>query len=125
MAVGEAHVFPGFLTAVLKQIFIQSHRLLFSHASAEVRGENTLERNFASCGSLTLNHQVMSPTRSPLTTQAGLCYQVTELKNIFYVLTLYRLLITPTDFGSIVGKVENAGNSSLGIMCLGDALSPL
>ena len=40
MAVGDAHVFPGFLTLVLTQISFQSHRLLFSHASAEVRGEN-------------------------------------------------------------------------------------
>ena len=66
MAVGDARVFPGFLTPVLTQISFQSHRLLFSHASAEVRSENTPERNFASPGSQTPNHQVMSPTRSPL-----------------------------------------------------------
>ena len=67
MAVGDAHVFPGFLTPVLIQISVQSHRLLFSHASAEVRGQNTPpETNFASTGSRTHNHQVMSPTRSPL-----------------------------------------------------------
>ena len=41
MAVGDAHVFPGFLTPVLTQISFQSHRLLFSHTSAEVRSENT------------------------------------------------------------------------------------
>ena len=58
MAVGDAHVFPGFLTPVLTQIAFQCHRLLFSHASAEVRGENTPERNFASTGSRTHNHQV-------------------------------------------------------------------
>ena len=44
----------------------QSHRLLFSHASAEVRGENSSERKVASTGDRTHNHQVMSPTRSPL-----------------------------------------------------------
>ena len=43
MAVGDAHVFPGFLTPVQTQISFQSHRLLFSHASAEVKGENTPE----------------------------------------------------------------------------------
>ena len=59
MAVGDAHVFPGFLTPVLTQLSFQSHRLYFSHASAEVRGENTPERKFASKGSLTQNHQVM------------------------------------------------------------------
>ena len=45
MVVGDAHVFPRFLTPVLTQISFKSHRLLFSHASAEVRGENTSERN--------------------------------------------------------------------------------
>ena len=60
------HVFPGFLTSVLTQISFQSHQLLFSHALAEVRGENMPERKFASNGSQTNNHQVMSPTRSQL-----------------------------------------------------------
>ena len=71
MAVGDAHVFPGFLTPVLTQLFsFQSHRLLFSHASAEVRGQNTSERKFASTGDRTQNHHVMSPTRS-LQSQPG------------------------------------------------------
>ena len=48
MAVGDAHVFPGFLTAVLTQLSFQSHQLLFSHASAKVRGKNMLEGMFAS-----------------------------------------------------------------------------
>ena len=39
---------------------------LFSHASAEVRGKNTPKRKVASTGDQTHNHQVMSPTRSPL-----------------------------------------------------------
>ena len=47
MAVGDAYVFPGFLTPVLTPVSFQSHRVLFSHASAEVRGENMRERNFA------------------------------------------------------------------------------
>ena len=57
MAVGDAHVFPGFLTPVLTQVSFQSHRLLFSHASAEMTGENTPERKFASAGDRTHNHQ--------------------------------------------------------------------
>ena len=36
MAVGDAHMFPGFLTPVLTQISFESHQLLFSYASAEV-----------------------------------------------------------------------------------------
>ena len=71
MAVGDAYVFPGFLTPVLILLFFQSHRLLFSHASAEVRGENTPERKVASTWDRTHNHQVMSPTRSPLSHPGG------------------------------------------------------
>ena len=37
MAVADAHVSPGFLTLVRTQISFQSHRLLFSHASAGER----------------------------------------------------------------------------------------
>ena len=71
MAVGDAHVFPGFLAPVLSQISFPSHRLLFPHASAEMRGEYMPERNFASTGSQTHNNQAMSPTSSPLSLQDG------------------------------------------------------
>ena len=47
MEVGDAHVFPGFLTPVLTQLSFQSHRLLFSHTPAEVRGKNTLPLSHA------------------------------------------------------------------------------
>ena len=57
-------MFPGFLTPVLTQLSFQSHRLLFSHASIEARGEKTPERKFASIWYRTQNHQVISPTRS-------------------------------------------------------------
>ena len=76
MAVGDARVFPGFLTPVLTPISLQSHRLLFTHASAAVRGGNTPERNFDSTGSRTHNHQVMSPTRSPLSHPGGARHDV-------------------------------------------------
>ena len=71
MAVGDAYVFPGFLTQVLTQLSLQSHRLLFSSASADVRGENTQERKFALTGDRTHKHQVMNPTRSPLNHPGG------------------------------------------------------
>ena len=81
MEVSGAHVFPNFLTAILTQISFQSHRLLFSHASAEVKGENTPEQMFASTGSLTHHHQVMSPTHSPLSHPGGaLILDRTKLK---------------------------------------------
>ena len=51
MAVGDACMFPGFLISVLTQ--------LFSHASAEVRGDNTPERKVAKTGDRTHNHQVI------------------------------------------------------------------
>ena len=66
MAVDDAYVFPGFLTPVPTQLLFQSHRLLFLHASAVVRGENRPEKKPASTGSRTHNQQVMCPTRSPL-----------------------------------------------------------
>ena len=66
MAVSDAHVFPGFLTSVPTQLSFQSHQLLFSHASAKVRGKNTPEKKFASKGYRTRNYQVMSSTHSPL-----------------------------------------------------------
>ena len=61
IAAGDAHAFPGFLTPVLTQLSFQSHRLLFSHASAEVRGEYTLERKFSSPGDRTHSHHVIGP----------------------------------------------------------------
>ena len=71
MAVGTHIVFPGFLTPGLTQLSFQSHRLLFSHASEEVRGENKLERRFVSTRYQTHNHQVMSVTCSPLSYPGG------------------------------------------------------
>ena len=57
--------FLAFSHKYLHNFSFQSHRLLFSHASAVVRGENTPERKVASTGDRNHNHQVMSPTRSP------------------------------------------------------------
>ena len=71
MEVHDARVFPGFLTPVPIQLSFQSHRLLFSHASAEVRGENMLKRKFALTWSQTHNHQVMSLTLSTLSHPDG------------------------------------------------------
>ena len=65
MVVSEAHVLPGFLTPVQKELPFQSHRLLFSHALA-MRGKNTPERKFATARYWTHNHQAMSRTCSSL-----------------------------------------------------------
>ena len=58
MVVGDAHVFPDLLTPVLTSIL--SDRLLFSGASAEVRGGQKFCLN-----------RVMSPTRSLLSHPGG------------------------------------------------------
>ena len=71
MVVGDTHVFPGFLTPVLTQLSF--HQLLFSHASAEVRDENTRERKIASIGSRTHHHQVMSLTLTTEPPGRGSC----------------------------------------------------
>ena len=63
MAVGDAHVFPHFLMPVLTQYSFQSHQLLFSHASVEVRGKYKPKKVLPQPG-IELNHQVMSPTCS-------------------------------------------------------------
>ena len=79
MTVGDAYVFPGFLTPVLTQLFFpKPYRLLFSHASAKVRGENTPERKVASTGDRTRNHQVTSPKLSPLSHLGG-AYRLGQL----------------------------------------------
>ena len=83
MAVGDAHVFTGFLTPVLTLLSFQSHRLLFTHASAKVRGENTPERKFASTGSPVHNHQVMSATRSTTSQQGGAEWLVIPWYQVF------------------------------------------
>ena len=99
MAVGDAYVFPGFLTPVLTLLFLQSHRLLFSHASAEVRGENTPERKVASTWDRTHNHQVMSPTRSPLSHPGGSCSKGLKRKrqNCEIALLIHSHTVTPFD----------------------------
>ena len=81
MAVDDAYVFPGFLNQYLHYFSFQGHRLLFIHASAEVRGENTPERNISSTGDQTHNHQVMSWTRSPLSLPGGAHIQSFPIKS--------------------------------------------
>ena len=69
MAVSDAHVFPGFLTPVLTQLFFRKHPTTFLKCRSERR--NTPERKFASTRDLTHSHQVMSPTHSPLRHPGG------------------------------------------------------
>ena len=50
-----------------------------SDFDAEVRGENTPERKFALTGDRTHNHQVTSPSRSPLSQTKRGVYKATDL----------------------------------------------
>ena len=71
MAVNDAHVFPGFLTPVLTELYFQRHKLLFSHASAEVEKQKYIRKKVCLNQVSNLNNQVMSPTRSPLSHPGG------------------------------------------------------
>ena len=73
MALGDTHVFPGFLTPVLDltQLFFPKSPTTFSHAFVAVRGENTPERMFVLIGNQTHNQQAMSPTSAPLSHLGG------------------------------------------------------
>ena len=115
MAVGDAHVFPGFLTPVLTQHFLQSHRLLFSQSSAEVRGENTPERKFASKGDRTHNHQVLSPTRSPLSHPGRATNNVTNGVKHYTVDQSYNLLVPERERGRERERMMNAHAKSIGL----------
>ena len=124
MVVDDAHMFPGFLTPVLTQLSLQSHRLLFSHASAEVTGEKTLERKIDSTGYQTYNHQVLSPTSVHEKKLAEVQNRDSSFINLlslnelicqgfaYLFSTQSQLLMTmkKKPFENIVGKEENAGN---------------
>ena len=58
MAVSDAHVFPGLISHTSINTTFSKPTNYFSHVLQQVRGENMLERNFASVGSRTHNHQV-------------------------------------------------------------------
>ena len=66
MAVGDAHMFPGFLLPALTQLFFPKPPTTFLTCFCRGERGNTLERNVASTGYRTHYHQVMSQTRSPL-----------------------------------------------------------
>ena len=71
MAVGDAYVFPCFLTPVLTQLFFPKPPTTF--LTCFCRGERLkyAGKKVASTGYRTHNHQVMSPTRSPLSHTGG------------------------------------------------------
>ena len=79
MAVGDAHVFPGFLTPVLTQLFFPKPQTTF--LTCFCRGER---RKYAGKKSRLYrdrihNHQVMSPTRSPPSHPGGATHFLSEL----------------------------------------------
>ena len=71
MAVDDAYVFPGFLTPVLTQLFFPKPPTTF--LTFFYRGERRkyAGKKVVSTGDRTRNHQVMDPTRSPLSHLGG------------------------------------------------------
>ena len=67
MAIGDAHVFPGFLTTVVIQLLFKSHQLLYSCASAEVTGIDMPERS--ACLKRVSNSQPQGHDSDELTTE--------------------------------------------------------
>ena len=79
MEVGDAYVFPGFLTPVLTQFFFPKPPTTFLTCFCRGERQNTSEGKAASTRDRTHNHQVMSPTRSPLSHPDGAVYGEEEI----------------------------------------------
>ena len=71
MAVGDAYVFPGFLTPVLTQLFFPKPPTTFPTGFCRGERRKYAGKKVASAGDRTHSHQVMSPTRSPLSHPGG------------------------------------------------------
>ena len=110
MVVGDAHVFPGFLTPVLTLISFQSHRQLFSYASAEMRGKNMFGRNFALTGSKIHGHQVVRSTPSPLSHRGGTSFKQSFLSYKNLGLCGYGLMLSAICFSLDQYKILLTGN---------------
>ena len=65
------YVFPGFLTPVLTQLFFPKPPTTFLTCFCRGERRKYAGRKVASTGDQTHNHQVMSPTRSPLSHPGG------------------------------------------------------
>ena len=105
MAVGDAHVFPGLLTPVLTQLFFPEPPTTFltCFCSGERR---KYTRKFASTGDQTHNHQVMSPTCSPLSHPGG-AINLRKVHSNFLTQTVQTLycyqFVTATAFLQVLG----------------------
>ena len=109
--------FLAFSHQYLHNFSFQSHWLLFSHASAEVRGENMPERKFTSTEDRTQNHKVMSPTSSPLSNPGGAAFHLgtsewigREMNSPFPKQALVFTCLRFKSFENTVGKGESAHN---------------
>ena len=71
MVVGDAYVFPGFLTPVLTQLFFPKPPTSFSHTLLQRWEAKIRRKEVTLIGDQTHNHQVMSLTRSSLSNPGG------------------------------------------------------
>ena len=71
MAVGDARLFPGFLTPVLTQLFFPKPPTTFLTCFSRGERRKYAGKKFRLNRVSTHNHQVISPTRSPLSQPGG------------------------------------------------------
>ena len=71
MAVGDAYVFPGFLTPVLTQLFFRKPLTTFLTCFCRGERQKCVGKKSHLNRDRTQNHQVMSPTCSPLSHRGG------------------------------------------------------
>ena len=76
MVVGDAYVFPGFLTPVLTQLFFLKPLTTFLTCFCRGERRKYAGKKVASTGDRTHNHQVISPTCSPLSHLGGALTEV-------------------------------------------------
>ena len=74
MAVSDAHLFPGFLTPVITLLFFPKPPTTFLTCFGSGEMRKHAGKKSASTGDRTHNHQVMSPTSSPLSHPGEACF---------------------------------------------------
>ena len=80
MAVGDAHVFPGFLTPVLTQLFFPKPPTTFLTYFCRDERRKYAGRKFALTGDRTHSHQVMSQTLTTEPPGRGFSYKMKPLE---------------------------------------------
>ena len=114
MAVGDAHVFPGFLTSVLTQLFSLKPPTTFLTCLS--RGER---RKYPGKTVLLNSHQVMSPTRSPPSHPGGARLEsdtaISFFMSVFYSISFFMSVFFSISFFMSVFFSTNQGPYSTAV----------